>query len=85
MILPMARPRTRRYLIEVKDSKGVTIFLNAAYWDEKEKRAAIAQLARLADTPEVNFYAQPALEPGSDRQRSASQRARPKTARHAPR
>jgi len=81
----MARLRTRRYLIEVKDPKGATIFLNAAYWDEKEKRVAIAQLARLADTPEVNFHAEPALEPKSGRQASSSQRAKPKTARPAPR
>ena len=37
------------------------MFLTAAYWDEKDKRVAIAQIMRLADVPEVNSW-EPPLE-----------------------
>ena len=62
----MANVRKSRYLIEVKDSQGKSVFHSAAYWDEKDKRVAIAQLMRLADLPDVNFYTGPALQPDSD-------------------
>ena len=55
--------RIRRYLIEVKDPQGKSVFLTAAYWDEHDKRIAIAQIMRLADIPEVNSWSEPPLEP----------------------
>ena len=39
------------------------MFLTAAYWDEHDKRIAIAQIMRLADIPEVNSWSEPQLEP----------------------
>jgi hypothetical protein len=59
-------PRThaeRRYLIEIKDAKGFVVFRSVAYWGDKDKGIALAQITRLAPLPEVNFYAQPALTP----------------------
>jgi hypothetical protein len=59
-------PRThadRRYSIEIKDAKGSVVFLAVTYWDDKDKRMALAQITRLAPLPEVNFYAEPALTP----------------------
>jgi hypothetical protein len=43
-----------RYLIEIKDATGVVLFSSVAYWDEQDKRVAIAQIMRLADVPEVS-------------------------------
>jgi hypothetical protein len=49
-------PKTpNRYLIQIKDAAGVVLFSSAAYWDEQDKRLAVAQVMRLADVPEVNF------------------------------
>ena len=59
-------PRThadRRYLIEIKDAKGSVVFFAVASWDDKDKRTALAQITHLAQLPEVNFYAEPALGP----------------------
>ena len=59
-------PRTgaaRRYSIEIKDAKGSIVFSAVACWDDKDKRLALAQIERLAQLPEVNFYTGPALEP----------------------
>jgi hypothetical protein len=39
------------------------MFLTAAYWDEQDKRVAIAQIMRLADVPEVNSWSEPPREP----------------------
>jgi hypothetical protein len=61
--LPKPNTRIRRYLIEVKDPLGKSLFLTAAYWDEQDKRVAIAQIMRLADIPEVNSWSEPPLEP----------------------
>lgn len=54
-------PNTRilRYLIEVKDPLGKSVFLTAAYWDEQDKRVAIAQIIRLADVPAINYWSEP--------------------------
>ena len=50
-------PKTpHRYLIQIKDAADVVLFSSAAYWDEQDKRLAIAQIMRLADVPEVNFW-----------------------------
>jgi hypothetical protein len=55
--------RSCRYLIEIKDVKGSVAFSTVAYWDDKDRRIAVAQIMRLAGLPEVNFCAEPALEP----------------------
>ena len=34
--LPKPNTRIRRYLIEVKDPLGKSVFLTAAYWDEED-------------------------------------------------
>jgi hypothetical protein len=60
--LPKPNTRIRRYLIEVKDPQGKSVFLTAAYWDEEDKRVAIAQIMRLADIPEINSWSEPSLE-----------------------
>jgi hypothetical protein len=59
----MPKNRARRYSIEIKDAKGSILFSTVAYWDDKDRRIAIAQITRLAELPEVNFHAEPALEP----------------------
>ena len=63
----MPRTRARRYSIEIKDAEGSVVFRAVACWDGKDKRIALAQITRLAQLPEVNFYAEPALEPQSDK------------------
>jgi len=42
------------------------VFCAVACWDDKDKRIAIGRITGLAQLPEVNFYAEPALEPQSD-------------------
>jgi len=61
-------PRTRaarRYSIEIKDTEGSVVFSAVACWDDRDKRIALAQITRLAQLPEVNFYTEPALAPQS--------------------
>jgi len=65
--MPMPRTRARRYSIEIKDAEGSVAFRAVACWDGKDKRIALAQITRLAQLPEVNFYVEPALEPQSDK------------------
>jgi hypothetical protein len=65
-VVDMPHTRARRYSIEIKDAEGSVVFCAVAYWDDKDKRIALAQITRLAQLPEVNFYAEPALEPQSD-------------------
>ena len=65
--MPMPQSRTRRYSIEIKDAEGSVVFRAVACWDGKDKRIALAQITRLAQLPEVNFYVEPALEPQSDK------------------
>ena len=38
----MAKERTRRYLIEIKDDKGKPIVYTAADWTDDERRVAVA-------------------------------------------
>ena len=59
----MPKTHARRYLIEIKDAKGVVLFSSAAYWGDKDRRLGIARITRLTGLPAVNFYAEPALEP----------------------
>jgi len=61
----MPHTRARRYSIEVKDAEGSVVFCAVACWDDKDKRSAIGRITRLAQLPEVNFYAEPTLEPQS--------------------
>jgi hypothetical protein len=63
----MPQTRVRRYSIEIKDAEGSVVFRAFACWDGKDKRIAIGRIIRLAQLPEVNFYAEPALEPQSDK------------------
>jgi uncharacterized protein involved in propanediol utilization len=72
----MRKTHARRYLIEIREPNGSVLFSTAAYWDEKDKRVAIAQIGRLAGLPEVNFYTEPSLEPesGKREQRPAGER-----------
>jgi hypothetical protein len=65
-VVDMPHTRARRYSIEIKDAEGSVVFCAVAYWDDKDKRIAIGRITRLAQLPEVNFYAKPALEPQSD-------------------
>jgi hypothetical protein len=81
----MPKTRARRYSIEIKDAKGSILFSTVAYWDDKDRRIAIAQIARLAELPEVNFYAEPVLEPETGKGKPVSTRSRSKAPRPAPR
>ena len=64
-------PADRRYSIEIKDAEGSVVFRAVACWDNKDKRTALAQITRLAQLPEVNFYAEPAPYATSWQQRAA--------------
>jgi hypothetical protein len=48
--LAMPKTRARCYSIEVKDPKGSLLFSTLAYWDDKDKRIALAQITRPADS-----------------------------------
>ena len=61
----MPQTRVRRYSIEIRDAEGSVVFCAVACWDDKDKRIAIGRITRLAQLPEVSFYAEPALEPQS--------------------
>jgi hypothetical protein len=61
----MPQTRARRYSIEIKDAEGSVVFCAVACWDDKDKRSAVGRITRLAQLPEVNFYAEPTLEPQS--------------------
>jgi hypothetical protein len=61
-------PRTRaarRYSIEIKDAGGSIVFSALAFWDDKDKRLALAQIERLVRLPEVSFYTGPVHQPDS--------------------
>ena len=75
----MSKIRARRYSIEIKDSNGSLLFSTVAYWDDKERRIALAQISRLAGLPDVNFHTEPALEPRSSKSKPARGRSRSKT------
>lgn len=81
----MTKSRARRYSIEVKDSNGSVLFATVAYWNDKDRRVALAQITGLSGLPEVNFRGEPALEPEASKARSAADRSKTKTARSAPR
>ena len=81
----MPKLRVYRYSIEIKDAKGSVLFSTAAYWDDKDRRIALAQITRLAGLPEVNFHTEPALEPQTGKREAVSTGFRSKTPRPAPR
>jgi hypothetical protein len=81
----MSKSRARRYSVEIKDAKGSVLFSTIAYWDDEDRRIALAQINRLAGLSEVNFHTEAALEPESRKGRSATDRSRSTTARPAPR
>ena len=59
--------RSRRYSIQIKDANGASLLMIKASWTEKERRAAFAEIERLAGLPEVNVNTGPVLlEPQSD-------------------
>ena len=49
-------PKQRRYSIEIKDDKGKTVIFTAADWTDDERRAAVAQVMRLAGLPDTNRF-----------------------------
>ena len=63
----MPKAHTRCYSIEIKNAEGVRLFSTNAYWTEKERRVALGQIMRLSGMLEVSFYAEPALEPQSEK------------------
>jgi hypothetical protein len=76
----MPKVQARRYSVEIKAPDGSLLFSTVAYWDDKERRIALAQISRLAGLPVVNFHTEPALEPRSSKGKPASGRSRSKTA-----
>jgi len=49
-------PHTRRYVIEIKDAENDTVVIcRAADWTDKEKRAAVVKLMRLAELTEIDW------------------------------
>jgi hypothetical protein len=60
--LGMPRKRNRRYWIEIKDAKGVSVFFTAADWSDGERRAAVAQILRLNEVPGVYDFSEPSLK-----------------------
>jgi hypothetical protein len=81
----MPTTRARRYSIEIKDADGASLLSTVICWNDQDKRVALAQITRLAGLPEVNFYAEPALEPTSGKRQRVSTRSRSKTPRPTPR
>jgi hypothetical protein len=79
----MPKARARRYSIEIKDRNGSLLFSTVAFWDDKDRRVALAQITRLAGLPEVNCYTEPALEPTSGKRKPVATRLRSKTPRPA--
>ena len=81
----MPKARAHRYSIEIKYDKGSLLFSTAAYWNGKDRHLALAQIARLPGLPEINIYAEPALETKPGKSETGAARSRSKTARSPPR
>ena len=58
--------KQRRYSIEIKDDTGKTVIFTAADWTDDEKRAAVAQVMRLAGLPDDNCLTAPSPKRGKD-------------------
>jgi hypothetical protein len=72
----VAAPR-RRFSIQIADAKGVLLLAIRASWTENKRRAAFAQIERLADLPQVNIYTGPAApEPEPPRRKARRSAAR---------
>ena len=53
----MPRKRTRRYSIEVKDTiTGKAVIFTVADWTDDERRAALAQVLRMAALPDTDCF-----------------------------
>jgi hypothetical protein len=49
-------PHTHRYVIEIKDAETDSVVIcRAADWTDKEKRAAVVSVMRLAELPEIDW------------------------------
>jgi hypothetical protein len=59
----MPGTRNRRYSIEIKDAKGVSVLFATADWDEDDRRAAFAQILRLDGVLEPTSFSAPKLWP----------------------
>ena len=59
----MTNKRVRRYLIDIKDAKGQSVFFTAADWSDEERRVAITQILRLDGVPDVYDFSEPKLKP----------------------
>ena len=49
--LPNAPDRARRNSKEIKEAGGSVVFHVVACWDDKDRRLALAQITRLAQSP----------------------------------
>ena len=63
VFLGMPNKRIRRYLIDIKDANGQSVFFTAADWSDEERRAAITQILRLDGVPDVYDFSEPKLKP----------------------
>ena len=63
VVLGMPNKRMRRYLIDIKDATGQSVFFTAAHWCDEERRAAIAQILRLDGVPDVHNFSERKLKP----------------------
>jgi hypothetical protein len=52
----MPRKRTRRYSIEVKDTTTGKAVIFTADWTDDERRAALAQVLRMAGLPDTDCF-----------------------------
>ena len=46
----MPSPKTRRYSIEIKDPDNKPVLFTAVDWTDEERRTAVAQILKLAET-----------------------------------
>ena len=59
----MPNKRIRRYVIDIKDATGQSVFFTAAHWSDAERRTAIAQILRLDGVPDVHGFSEAKLKP----------------------
>jgi hypothetical protein len=51
----MPKAHARRYLIEIKDAKGVVVFSSAVYWGDKDRRHVDRRMTALASSWRATF------------------------------
>ena len=61
----MAKQRTSRCSIEIKDNSGTTVIFTAADWTDDEKRIAVGQILGLAELPDTGSFTEPAKQKGN--------------------